>query len=216
MNHIGNAGIMACPYSKTIDGFESQFGVNHLAHFLLVTSLLPELKAGKPSRVIVVSSVANKLGGINFDDINWEKNYDKWLAYAQSKTANILFAKQLNKQYESDGIQAFSLHPGGIMTNLQKHMPIEEQRAFGFFKEDGTIADVFKNVEQGASTTVYAALAPELDGHGGAYLEDCAISELVNDSKTEYTGRAYHTTDMEAAQRLWTQSEIMVAQKNNQ
>jgi NAD(P)-dependent dehydrogenase (short-subunit alcohol dehydrogenase family) len=83
---------MACPYSKTVDGFESQFGVNHLAHFLLTTSLIPELKAGKPSRVVVVSSVANKRAGINWDDINWEKNYDKWLAYSQSKTANILFA----------------------------------------------------------------------------------------------------------------------------
>jgi NAD(P)-dependent dehydrogenase (short-subunit alcohol dehydrogenase family) len=204
---------MACPYSKTVDGFESQFGVNHLAHFLLVTSLLPELKAGKPTRVVVVSSVANKLGGVNFDDINGEKNYDKWLVYGQSKTANILFAKQMNKLYASEGIQAFALHPGGIMTNLQKHMPIEEQRAFGFFKEDGTTIDVFKNVEQGASTSVYAALAPELDAHGGEYLEDCAISRVVNDIKTEYTGRASHATDMEAAERLWALSEKMVAAK---
>lgn len=204
---------MACPYSKTVDGFESQFGVNHLAHFLLVTSLVPELKAGKPARVVAVSSVANKLGGVNFDDINGEKNYDKWLAYGQSKTANILFAKQLNKLYASEGIQAFALHPGGIMTNLQKHMPIEEQRAFGFFKEDGTINDVFKDVEQGASTSVYAALAPELNGQGGEYLEDCAISRVVNDIKTEYTGRASHATDMAAAERLWALSEKMVAAK---
>ena len=204
---------MACPYSKTVDGFESQFGVNHLAHFLLVTSLVPELKAGKPARVVVVSSVANKLGGVNFDDINGEKNYDKWLAYGQSKTANILFAKQLNKLYASEGIQAFALHPGGIMTNLQKHMPIEEQRAFGFFKEDGTINDVFKDVEQGASTSVYAALAPELDGQGEEYLEDCAISRVVNDVQTEYTGRASHATDSAAAERLWALSKEMVAAK---
>jgi NAD(P)-dependent dehydrogenase (short-subunit alcohol dehydrogenase family) len=204
---------MACPYSTTVDGFESQFGVNHLAHFVLVTSLLPELKAGKPARVVMVSSVANKIGGVNFDDINWEKNYDKWLAYGQSKTANILFAKQLNKLYAPEGIQAFSLHPGGIMTNLQKHMPIEEQRAFGFFKEDGSTADVFKNIEQGASTSVYAALAPELDGQGGEYLEDCAISRVVNETKTDYIGRAPHATDMKAAERLWTLSEKMVAAK---
>ncbi|CAF5007257.1 unnamed protein product, partial [Rotaria sp. Silwood1] len=144
---ICNAGIMACPYSKTVDGFESQFGVNHLAHFLLTTSLLPELKAGKPSRIVVVSSLANKRAGINWNDINWEKNYDKWLAYAQSKTANILFAKQLDKLYASEGIHAYSLHPGGIMTNLQKDVSIEEQRAMGWFKEDGTTVDLFKNVE---------------------------------------------------------------------
>ena len=125
---------MACPYEKTVDGYESQFAVNHLAHFLLVTSLIPELKSGKPSRVVVVSSLANKRGGINWDDINWEKNYDKWLAYGQSKTVNILFAKQFDKLYGSEGIHAYSLHPGGIMTNLQKHMPLEEKRAMGWFQ----------------------------------------------------------------------------------
>ncbi len=208
----GNAGIMACPYSKTVDGFESQFGVNHLAHFLLTTSLLPELKAGKPSRVVVVSSLANKHGGINWDDINWEKDYNKWSAYAQSKTANILFAKQLNKLYASEGIKAYSLHPGGIMTNLQQHVPIEEQRAMGWFKEDGTTVDVFKNIEQGASTSVYAALAPDLDNHGGEYLEDCAISQGVNTNE-RYAGLASHAVDMEAAERLWKLSEQLVAAK---
>jgi len=203
---------MACPYSKTVDGFESQFGVNHVAHFLLVTSLIPELKAGKPSRVVVVSSLANKRGGINWDDINWEKNYDKWLAYAQSKTANILFAKQLNKLYASEGIQAYSLHPGGIVTNLQQHVPEEERRALGWYKEDGTLNDRFKNVEQGASTSVYAALSPDLDNHGGEYLEDCAISKGVNPDKT-YWGMGPHSLDMEAAERLWKLSEQMVAAK---
>jgi NAD(P)-dependent dehydrogenase (short-subunit alcohol dehydrogenase family) len=201
---------MACPYSTTKDGFESQFGVNHLAHFLLVTSLLPELKAGKPARVVMVSSVLNKFQGIHFDDINWEKNYDKWLAYGQSKTANILFALQLNKLYTSEGIQAFALNPGAIMTNLQNVLPIEEQRAMGYFKEDGTLADYFKSVEQGASTSVYAALAPELDGE---YLEDCAVTRLVNDNKTEFMGRAPHAADMNAAEQLWSLSEKMVAEK---
>ncbi len=204
---------MACPYSKTADGYEAQFGVNHLAHFLFVTSILSELKAGKPARVVIVSSVANKFGNINFDDINWEKNYDKWLAYGQSKTANILFAKQLNKLYASEGIQAFSLHPGAIMTNLQKDLPVEEQRAMGFFKEDGTLIDAFKSIEQGASTSVYAALAPELDGQGGEYLEDCAISRNVNDENGNYTGLASYAVDMKAAERLWKLSEQMVVSK---
>ncbi|CAF3024938.1 unnamed protein product [Rotaria sp. Silwood2] len=210
---ICNAGIMAYPYSKTKDGFESQFGVNHLAHFLLVTSLLPELKAGKPARVVIVSSVLNKFQGINFNDINWDKNYDKWLAYSQSKTANILFAMQLNKLYKSEGIQAFALNPGAIMTNLQNVLPIEEQRAMGYFKEDGTLADYFKTVEQGASTSVYAALAPELDGSDGEYLEDCAITGIVNENKTEFVGRAPHAADLKAAEQLWTLSEQMVAEK---
>ncbi len=104
---------------------------------------LPELEAGKPARVVMVSSVSNKFGNVNFDDIDLEKKYDKWMAYGQSKMANILFAKQLNKLYASKGIQAFSLHPGGIMTNLQKDVPIEEQRAMGFFKEDSTLSDFF-------------------------------------------------------------------------
>jgi NAD(P)-dependent dehydrogenase (short-subunit alcohol dehydrogenase family) len=204
---------MACPYSKTKDGLESQFGVNHLAHFLLVTSLLPELKAGKPARVVMVSSVLNKFQGINFEDINWEKNYDKWLAYGQSKTANILFAMQLNQLYTSEGIQAFALNPGAIMTNLQNVLSIEEQRAMGYFKEDGTLADYFKTVEQGASTNVYAALAPELGSSDGEYLEDCAINRTVNENKMEFTGRAPHAADKKAAEQLWGLSEQMVAEK---
>ncbi|CAF1093922.1 unnamed protein product [Adineta ricciae] len=210
---ICNAGIMACPYSKTVDGFETQFGVNHLAHFLLATSLVPELKAGKPSRLVVVSSIANRRGGINWDDINWEKSYDKWVAYGQSKTANILFAKQFNKLYSSEGVQAYALHPGGIMTNLVKYVPVEEQKAMGWFKEDGTLVDRFKNVEQGASTSVYAALAPELDNHGGEYLENCAVSRGVNTDPTQFWGMGPHAIDMEAAERLWKLSEEMVASK---
>jgi NAD(P)-dependent dehydrogenase (short-subunit alcohol dehydrogenase family) len=203
---------MACSYSKTVDGFESQFGVNHLGQFLLTTLLLPELKAGKPTRVIVVSSVGHKSGGINFDDINSEKTYDKWLAYAQSKSANILFAKQLKKLYAKDGIQAYSLHPGGIWTGLQKHIPIEDQREMGWFKEDGTLIDTSKNVEQGAATSVYAALAPELENHGGEYLEDCAVSRGVNPEQT-YWGMREHVLDMNTAERLWRLSEQMVEPK---
>jgi NAD(P)-dependent dehydrogenase (short-subunit alcohol dehydrogenase family) len=209
---VGNAGIMACPYSKTVDGFESQFGVNHLAHFLLTTSLLPELEAGQPSRVVVVSSVANKRGGIHWDDINWERGYDKWLAYSQSKTANILFAKQLNKLYASRGVQAFSVHPGGIITNLQQHIPEKEQRAMGWYKADGTLIDVFKTAAQGASTSVYAALALNLEKFSGEHLEDCAVSNGVNLDQTAW-GIAPHAADMEAAERLWKLSEQMVASK---
>jgi NAD(P)-dependent dehydrogenase (short-subunit alcohol dehydrogenase family) len=203
---------MACPYATTIDGFESQFAVNHLAHFLLATSLVPQLEAGRPSRVVVVSSVANKFGGINWTDINWQTNYDKWGAYAQSKASNILFAKQFDKLYASHGIHAFAIHPGGIMTNLQQHIPDEEKRAMGWHNEEGGVLDLFKNVEQGASTTIYAALAPQLDQCGGEYIEDCAVSKGINIEPT-YWGLAPHAADMDNAERLWKISEQMVMNK---
>lgn len=212
ISSVGNAGIMACPYSKTIDGFESQFGVNHLAHFLLATSLIPELKAGKPSRLVVVSSLANKRSGINWDDINGEQNYNKWLAYGQSKTANILFARQFDKLYASEGIHAYSLHPGVIRTNLGRHIPIEEQRAMGWLDNNPALLERMKTVEQGASTTIFAALAPELDNHGGEYLEDCAISKGVNPDMNTFWGMGEQSINMEAAERLWKLSEEMVQQ----
>ena len=204
---------MACPYAKTADGFESQFGVNHLAHFLLTTSLIPQLKAGKPSRVIVVSSLANKSSGIIWDDINGEKNYNKWLSYGQSKTANILFARQFNKLYANEGIHAYSLHPGVIRTNLGKHIPIEEQRALGWLDNNPALLERMKTVEQGASTTVYAAVAPELNQHGGEYLEDCAISKGVNPDANTFWGMGEQSVDMDAAERLWKLSEEWVAKK---
>lgn len=204
---------MACPYAKTVDGFESQFGVNHLGHFLLATSLLPELKAGKPSRLVVVSSLANKRGGINWDDINWEKDYNKWSAYAQSKTANILFARQFDKLYASEGIHAYSLHPGVIRTNLGRYVPEEEKRALGWLDNNPALLERLKTVEQGASTTVYAAVAPELDNHGGEYLENCAICQGINPDMNTFWGMGAHSVDMEAAERLWKLSEQMTAEK---
>ena len=204
---------MACPYQQTADGFETQFGVNHLAHFLLATSFVPELKAGKPSRLVVVSSLGNRRSGINWDDINWEKNYDKWSAYGQSKTANILFARQFDKLYAGDGIHAYSLHPGVIMTNLGRHIPEEEKKAMGWSENNQALLERLKNVEQGASTTIYAAIAPELDNHGGEYLEDCALSKGINTDMKTFWGLASHACDMEAAERLWKLSEQWTAEK---
>ncbi|CAF0981981.1 unnamed protein product [Didymodactylos carnosus] len=201
---ICNAGIMATPYQKTEDGYESQFAVNHLSHFLLTLLLLPILKESKPARVIVVSSLANKRGGINFDDINWEKHYDKWLAYAQSKSANILFAKQFNKLYAKEGVVAYSLHPGGIMSGLQKDLTREEMDAMGWLDENGKARDGFKTVEQGASTTIWAALSPELEGKiDGVYCENCAISQGVVLEREKMYGMGPHTMDPDVAKRLW-------------
>ncbi|CAF1480229.1 unnamed protein product [Adineta ricciae] len=207
---ICNAGIMAVPYSKTVDGFESQFGVNHLSHFYLVKSFLPELELGAPSRVVMVSSVLNKFQGINWEDIQWEQNYDKWLAYGQSKTANILFALQMNELYKSKGISSFALNPGAIMTNLQNVLSKEEQQSMGYFKDDGSLADFFKSVQQGAATSVYAALDPQLVHSKEIYLENCQVSNVVNDNKTEFVGRATHAADLNEAKKLWILSENLL------
>jgi len=202
---INNAGIMAVPYTL-IEGYESQFATNHLGHFLLTTLLLPALIQGKPSRVVSVSSCAHKRMAVDFDDINFEKGYDKWKAYGQSKTANVLFALEFDKRYRDKGVSAFALHPGGIMTGLQSSLSKEEMQAMGWFDKDGVPNERFKTVEQGASTSVYAATSPELNGKGGLYLEDCAESTTPPELYP-FVGWSEHAKDMKAAQRLWELSE---------
>jgi NAD(P)-dependent dehydrogenase (short-subunit alcohol dehydrogenase family) len=210
---ICNAGVFPGTRKLTKDNFEHNFGINHLAHFLLVQLLLPVLKQSQPSRIIVVSSLANRRGGIDLDDLNWEKRpYDKWLAYAQSKVANILFAKQASVLYADQGIKVYSLHPGTIFTAIQNELTQEDWDRLGWInKETGKPADRIKTPEQGASTTVWAALAPELENQSGAYCENCAISAGVVDPSTPILfGLAAHSVDMELAKRLWDKSENLV------
>jgi len=201
---INNAGVMALKeYSKTQDGFESQFGCNHVGHFLLTNLLLSALKAGAPSRVVNVSSIGHRISGIMWPDPNKQEPYDKWKSYGQSKTANILFAIEFNARHAAEGIEAFSLHPGGIMTGLQKELTKEEMNALGWFTPEGKLNDKFKNMEQGAATTIYAATASELKGKGGAYLDDCQISQVERPE----------SADPEIARKLWTFTEELVGQK---
>jgi NAD(P)-dependent dehydrogenase (short-subunit alcohol dehydrogenase family) len=207
---INNAGVMACDYSKTKDGFEMQFGTNHIGHFVLSNLLVPALTASRPSRVVIVSSCAHNFGGVNWDDINFTTKYDKWEAYRSSKTANVLFAREFNHRYEKLGITSFSLHPGGIMTGLQKHLSIEEQRARDWISEDGKVNPLFKTQEEGASTMVWGATAPELEGKGGSYLEDCGVAEKCTTNKMK--GVSDYALDMKAALRLWELSEKAVNQ----
>jgi len=203
---INNAGIMAVPF-QLLEGYESQFATNHLGHFLLAVLLLPALKKGAPSRVVCVSSVAHKRSPVRFDDINFEKeSYDKWTAYGQSKTANVLFALEFHKRYSKDGISAFSLHPGGIMTGLQSSLSKEEMTAMGWYDEAGKPNERFKTIEQGAATSIYAALSPDLQGKGGFYLENCEES-TIPPNQMPYAGWADHGKDKEAAARLWELSE---------
>lgn len=209
---ICNAGVFPGTRRLTKDGFEYDWGVNHLAHFFLVQLLFPLLRVNRPSRIIVVSSLANRRTNIDFDDWNWEKRpYDKWHAYAASKVANILFAKQANALYASHGVKAYSLHPGTVFTDIQAELTQEDWDRLGWTdKETGKPVERIKTTEQGASTVVWAALAPELEDHSGAYCENCAISHVVDPSTPLLYGLAAYAEDMDSAKRLWELSENLV------
>ena len=141
--------------------------------------------AGPGTRVVAVSSIGHARNGLDLDDVNFDhRAYDKWLAYAQAKSANALFAFQLDQLGTPLGIRAFSLHPGGIKTPLQRYLTMDEQVAMGWFKPDGTLADIFKSTEAGAATSVWCATSPMLDGKGGVYCEDCDIAKPWVDRKS--------------------------------
>jgi NAD(P)-dependent dehydrogenase (short-subunit alcohol dehydrogenase family) len=200
---IDNAGIMACPETRVGPGWEAQFGTNHLGHFALVNRLWPAIEPGG-ARVVSVSSRAHHFAGMRWDDVHWQHGYDKWEAYGQAKTANVLFAVHLDKLGADHGVRAFSLHPGGILTPLQRHIPKEEMVERGWMDEQGNVLNPqgFKTPQQGAATQVWAATSPQLSGMGGVYLEDCDIAEPAPDSG-ERTGVKSWATDPEQAARLW-------------
>lgn len=207
---INNAGVMATPFEHTADGFEMQFGTNHLGHFLFTVLLMPALRAGAPSRVVALSSIGHRRSDVHFDDLNYKvRPYEKWEAYGQSKTANALFAVGLTQLYGSEGITANAVHPGGINTGLQKYIPEDEQRAMGWVDEHGKVNPLFKTVEQGAATSVWAAVGKELDGVGGLYLEDCQEA-LPSDPARPYSGYMPYARDPQHAERLWKVSEELV------
>ncbi|KAJ2957118.1 hypothetical protein NQZ79_g7111 [Umbelopsis isabellina] len=227
---ICNAGIMAHPYSKTKQGFESQFAVNHMGHFLLVNLLLDDLiQSGPGSRVVFVSSNGYRFSGVRFDDLDFKngQDYEPFVAYGQSKTANILAAKTLNERYSDKGVEFFSLHPGMIRTNLNKGMSEEAKRStianitnnaiqrtlMGWLiSMESFLEPVFgkvspkwmKTVQQGAATQVWAATSPSLNGKGGAFLDDCHISEPTTEDAKDTTGengRRLYDLSMEAVSR---------------
>jgi NAD(P)-dependent dehydrogenase (short-subunit alcohol dehydrogenase family) len=207
---INNAGIMATPLSYTIDGFESQFGTNHVGHFALANGLLPALKAAGRARVVSLSSLGHRRSDVHFDDLNFRhRPYDPWMAYGQSKTANVLFAVGMTQKFGAEGIKANAVHPGGIMTGLQKHVSHEEQMKMGWIDEAGAQNSRFKSTEQGAATSIWAAVAPELEGIGGLYLEDCTIAKPWSDD-TPMSGIKSYALDPRSAERLWSVSEGLV------
>ncbi len=208
---INNAAIMACPLTRTAQGWEAQFATNHLGHFTLTTALLPALLRGAPSRLVCLSSSGHKIAGVDFDDIHFERReYNKWRAYGQAKSANALMSLGVHLRHGTDGITTNAVHPGGIMTGLQKFLPLEEMRALGWLKADDTPLDIFKTPEQGASTSVWAATAPELQGHGGLYLEDCRQG-VPAAPENRVSGYSPHIMSAEGAERLWEMSQQMLA-----
>lgn len=203
---INNAGVMACPQSTTQDGFELQFGSNHLGHFLLTSLVAPKLISG--ARIVSLSSAAHQISPVVFEDIQFERRpYDKWLAYGQSKTANALFAVGLNTRLKSRAIEAFSVHPGMIQTDLMRHQSEEDRARSRAMRDSGKVK--YKTVQAGAATSVYAATAPELAGHGGAYLADCAIAQVSADAPGFSVVRPF-AVDPDAAERLWAVSEQLL------
>ncbi|MBN9388830.1 MAG: SDR family NAD(P)-dependent oxidoreductase [Chloroflexi bacterium] len=211
---INNAGIMATPLSYTPDGYEQQFGTNYLGHFLLTALLLPALEKAAPARVVIVSSGLHSVSDIDFEDINFrQRPYDKDVAYAQSKTASILFAVALTNHYASRGVTANALTPGVIRTGLQKFLSQEEQRALGWIDEKGNPVNTtlrWKTPEQGAATSVWVGVAPELEGIGGRYFENCNELEPGAPTQAGSRGLKPYAVDPGNAERLWTLSEEMV------
>lgn len=183
---INNAGIMMCPYSKTADGFEMQFGVNHLGHFLLTFLLIDLLKKSAPSRIINLSSMAHSWGTITLDDINSERNYHSRRAYGQSKLANILFTHSLAKKLKDTGVTAYAVHPGIVRTELKRHMNL------GLLIMWKVVRPFTKTPVQGAQTTIYCAVQPELETESGGYYSNCRPSRCTRAAR-----------DDEMAEKLW-------------
>lgn len=204
---IDSAAVMACPETRVGPGLEAQFATNHLGHYALVNHLWPAIVRGGGARVVAVSSTGHHASAIRWDDPQFTRGYDKWEAYGQAKTANALFALHLDALGRDRGVRAFSLHPGGILTPLQRHLPQQEMVDRGWIDEDGNPLNPsgFKSTEQGAATQVWAATSPQLDGKGGVYLEDCDIAEPAP-ADGGRTGVRDYAADPGQAARLWTLS----------
>ena len=207
---VNNAGVMATPFGRTENGFEQQFGTNHLGHFALFQGVKPLLSVAKAPRVVALSSIAHRISDVDFGDLDFSKRpYDKWVAYGQSKTACSLFAVGVARHSAIPSISAFAVHPGGIMTGLQKFLPAEEMRAMGWVDDEGKVNELFKSVEQGASTSVWAAVGSELAGRTGLYLENCQEAAPWSPERPMMGVKDY-ALDVTNAERLWAVSNEML------
>jgi NAD(P)-dependent dehydrogenase (short-subunit alcohol dehydrogenase family) len=209
---VCNAGVMDTPSGRTAQGWETQFGTNHLGHFALATGLHGALAAAGDARVVVVSSSGHAASPVVLDDLHFERRpYEPGLAYGQSKTANVLFAVEATRRWAGDGITANALMPGGIWTPLQRHWPAEQRAAAEEQARRAESAGLFhmKTPEQGAATSVFLATSPLVAGVGGRYFEDCQEAEVV-DRLRGIHGVVPHALDPDAARRLWDVSQRLV------
>ena len=208
---VNNAGVMAVPSLElTSEGWERQLASNHLGHFLLTTGLHDALAEAGGARIVSVSSSGHLASPVVFDDLHFERReYNPWQAYGQSKTANVLLAVEATRRWADDGIVANALMPGGIMTRLQRYVTQEVKEGWQRMQDEGRA--VFKTPQQGAATSLVAAVAPELAGTGGHYLEDCNEYETVANDAEVSSGVREWALDAEAAERLWDVSAELVA-----
>ncbi len=213
---INNAGVMACPETRIGRNWESQFATNHFGHYTLTRGLLPLLRAAKGARVVSLSSTGHKRTDILWDDWNFQRApYEKWTAYGQSKTANALFAVGLDAREQANGVRAFAVHPGGIMTPLQRHLQKEEMVAMGWIDETGAVSEAarpfFKSTSQGAATSLWCATSPQLDSMGGVYCEDCDVAEIAGANEPRHRTVRTYAVSAEGAEKLWTLTERALA-----
>ena len=209
---INNAGLMGCELTRTAAGWELQLATNHIGHFLLTCLLVPALRSAAPARIVNLSSADHRLGDVDFDDPHFEtRDYDKWEAYGQSKTANILFTRELDRRLGAQGVRAIAVHPGMIMTELGRHLTPEDVQDLMSRGDPEGGRPTFKSIEQGAATSCWAASAPELEGQGGIYCEDCHVAEEKVDGAS-ISGVSPHAMNPESALRLWALSEAWVGE----
>ena len=207
---VNNAGVMASPETRTPEGWELQFATNHLGHFALALGLREALAADGAGRIVAVSSAAHRRSPVVFEDIHFERRpYEPWLAYGQSKTANVLFAVEAAKRFAGDGITTNALMPGGIVTNLQRYM--DPAVVAGWSQGEGTGGMQLKTPQQGAATSVLLATSPDLAGVSGRYFEDCNEAPVVANDFEGSTGVRAYALDPVAAERLWDVSLEMLA-----
>ncbi len=209
---INNAGVMACPLGRTKEGLDTQLGTNHLGHFVLTARLMENVLAGAPARIINLSSGGHRMSPMRFDDPFFEKEeYVKFVAYGQAKTANVLFSVALDDRFKDRGVRSVAVHPGAIHTELGRHMTGDDFKAL---MKDRPQAEPmkFKELAQGAATTVWASTTSELDDLGGVYCEDCGVASVIEKADAS-VGVMSWALDMEAANKLWTLSEEWSGQR---
>lgn len=215
---IHSAGIMAPPLARDPVGNESQLAINHLAPFILTNRLAPALTSADSARVISMSSRAHRIAGVDFSDANFvRRSYDPWVAYGQSKTANALFAVELDRRAQSSGIRAFSVHPGSILTDLARNLTPAQIQAFGAYDESGGIRvdplNDLKTIEQGAATALWCATSSLLAEEGGVYCEDCNIAPLRSFDDDRRSGVREWAADHDLARQLWAMSVTLTGEE---